>query len=584
MPQTTRLSTGSSEKGVSKLADHIDDKELEELNEIYRRKMEAQKTSEPKKNKHDKAVKPAKSEDTHSVKKEKQIKVKPEKQDREEKSQPDNKPLTEDERKKKLAVKINIGVCTAFFAVVTVGLLVLPRPTVSESEKRNLATFPKFTWDAYWSGDYTSDISYFFNDTVPFRDTFKAIGAGFRSLFGFTIDGAEIKGNVSQVNSGPSQTEVTTASTKPITIVTPAPSDTSSDTPESSSSTPESKDNTSSKDNSKDSSEDTSKSDTSSKSDNSSNASKPENVYIAPSDPDAQVLYEEGSQLVYQSGDTIYGAQLYNGNRDNAEDYANTLNTLKTLLPDTNVYSMLALTQNTFITPAELEKSKYTELSDSEYISNMLSKDIKVIDTMKALLPHQKENLYFLRDCHWQQLGAYYAAQSFAKTAGVSFAKLSSYDKYEEDCLGSVYAATQYEGLMYEGETFTYYVPKNEYTTDYYDEDYEYQFEYTLMPSSDYNTTAFYSLFMVADSYIKHITTDVDNGRVLVVLKDDYPSAMVPCLTSSFSEIYVIDVRYCNFNVASFCVEHGATDVLVGMTTENALGEIGDTLSYLLNI
>lgn len=104
------------------------------------------------------------------------------------------------------------------------------------------------------------------------------------------------------------------------------------------------------------------------------------------------------------------------------------------------------------------------------------------------------------------------------------------------------------------------------------------------MPRSDYNTTAFYSLFMVADSYIKHITTDADNDRVLVVLKDDYPSAMVPCLTSSFGEIYVIDVRYCNFNVASFCVEKGATDVLVGMTTENALGEIGDTLSYLLNI
>ena len=251
MPQTTRLSIGSSEKGVSKLADHIDDKELEELNEIYRRKMEAQKTSEPKKNKRDKAVKPAKSEDTHSAKKEKQIKVKPEKQDREEKSQQDNKPMSADERKKKLGVKINIGVCTAFFAVVAVGLLVLPRPTVSESEKRNLATFPKFTWDAYLSGDYTNDISYFFNDTVPFRDTFKAIGAGFRSLFGFTVDGAEIKGTVSQVNSGASQTEVTTASTKPIAIVTPAPSDTSSNAPESSNSAPESKAETSSNDSSK---------------------------------------------------------------------------------------------------------------------------------------------------------------------------------------------------------------------------------------------------------------------------------------------------------------------------------------------
>lgn len=577
------------------MSDHIDDKELEELNEIYRRKMEAQKSHEPKKAKHDKPARDVKSENTHSekslndkkagisaksekpAKTEKQIKVKPEKQDKEEKAQQESKPLTDDERKKKLALRINIGVCTVFFAVVAVGLLVLPRPTVSESEKRNLATFPQFTWDAYWSGKYTENISYFFNDTVPFRDTFKSIGAGFRSLFGFTVDGAEIKGTVSQVNSGSSQTEVTTASTKPIVIVTPAPSDTSSDAPES-------KDETSSKDNSNDSKADTSKAETSSKPDESSNSSKPENVYIAPSDPDAQVLYEEGSQLVYQSGDTIYGAQLYNGNRDNAEDYANTLNTLKTLLPDTNVYSMLALTQNTFITPAELEKTKYTELSDSEYISNMLDKNIKVIDTMNALLPHQKENLFFLRDCHWQQLGAYYAAQSFAKSAGVNFAKLSDYDKYEEDCLGSVYAATQYEGLMYEGETFTYYVPKNEYTTEYYNEDYEYQFEYPLMPRSDYNTTAFYSLFMVADSYIKHITTDANNDRVLVVLKDDYPSAMIPCLTSSFSEIYVIDVRYCNFNVADFCVEKGATDVLVGMTTENALGEIGDTLSYLLNI
>lgn len=572
------------------MSDHIDDKELEELNEIYRRKMEAQKSHESKKAKHEKSDKIVKNENTHSEKglndkktvisaksekparTEKQIKVKPEKQDKEEKAQQESKPLTDDERKKKLALRINIGVCTVFFAVVAVGLLVLPRPTVSESEKRNLATFPKFTWDTYWNGDYTEDISYFFNDTVPFRDTFKSIGAGFRSLFGFSINGAEIKGSVSQVNSGSSQTEVTTASTKPIAIVTPAPSDTSSDAPES-------KDETSSKDNSNDSKADTSKAETSSKPDESNNSSKPENVYIAPSDPDAQVLYEEGSQLVYQSGDTIYGAQLYNGNRDNAEDYANTLNTLKTLLPYANVYSMLALTQNTFITPAELEKTKYTELSDSEYISNMLDKNIKVIDTMNALLPHQKENLFFLRDCHWQQLGAYYAAQSFAKSAGVNFAKLSDYDKYEEDCLGSVYAATQYEGLMYEGETFTYYVPKNEYTTDYYNEDYEYQFEYPLMPRSDYNTTAFYSLFMVADSYIKHITTDVNNDRVLVVLKDDYPSAMIPCLTSSFSEIYVIDVRYCNFNVADFCVEKGATDVLVGMTTENALGEIGDTLS-----
>ena len=71
------------------------------------------------------------------------------------------------------------------FAITAICLIVLPRPTVSETEKRKLATFPDFTWKAYWSGDYAEDISYYFNDTVPFRDTFKSIGATFRSLFGY---------------------------------------------------------------------------------------------------------------------------------------------------------------------------------------------------------------------------------------------------------------------------------------------------------------------------------------------------------------------------------------------------------------
>ena len=131
------------------MSDHIDDKELEELNEIYRRKMESQKSHEPKKAKHEKPVRAAKSEDTHSVKatkgkkiseSTKQIRVKPEKQDNEDKVQPESS--SDSERKKKLAVRINIGVCTAFFAAVAIGLLVLPRPTISEAEKRNLATFP----------------------------------------------------------------------------------------------------------------------------------------------------------------------------------------------------------------------------------------------------------------------------------------------------------------------------------------------------------------------------------------------------------------------------------------------------------
>ncbi len=598
------------------MADYINDKELEEINEIYRQKLEAQKHKKSDKKPKREKTKPDENEDREeripdkkSDKSEKKDKPeendKPAKTDntrhidvsksadaensekRKKRKDPDKKPVPEktsdskDDKTKRLGYKINIGVCATFFAVVVVCLLVLPRPTVSESEKRELAKFPEFSWGDYWSGKYTSDISNFFNDTVPFRDEFKQLGANFRTLFGFSLNGATLSGDIQNVNSGSSQTEVTTQSTKPIAIVTPAPS-TDSNTPDSDA--PASSDNSDNSDNSK-------PADTASGSSDNSDSSAPESdtsgsqlQFTAPSDPDAEIIYEEGTQLVYRSNGTLYAGALYNGRRDYAEDYAASLNSLCEQLPGVNLYSMTALTQNTFITPSELNTGTYTERADTQYIANMLSGDIKVIDTMEALLPHKDEDIFFLRDCHWQQLGAYYAAESLAKAAGVPFADLSSYEKYEEDCLGSVYINTKYDGLMYEGETFTYYVPQNDFSTEYYNSAYEYQFDYPLMPQSDYKASSFYSLFMVADSYIKHITTDVGNGRVLVVVKDDYPSAMVPCLTSSFEEIYVIDARYCDFNLVDFCQEKGATDVFVGMTVENALSDFGTYLDYIMNL
>lgn len=535
------------------MADHIKDSELNELNAIYEQKLKAQKKGRSKSAKSVKST-----EKASDIKKAAS-------------SNHDKNNAAED-KNKTLAQKINIGVCASFFAIVIVCLLVLPRPTVSETEKRELAKFPEFSWDAYWSGKYTADISNFFNDTVPFRDELKQMGAVFRSMFGFTLDGADFSGEINNINSG-SQTEVTTQSTKPIEIVIPKPSES---------------DNSSAPGESGNSSSDTPQSSDTNSGGTSSDTPKPSEA-LPPSNPDTQTLYQDGSMIVYSAGDTIYAGTLYYGDRQYAKDYANAVNSVKKNLPGVNVYSMTALTQNTFITPRELSDRKYdyTEQSDAAYLRNMLDSDIKVIDTFDLLAPHANEDIFFLRDPRWQQLGAYYAAQGFAKAAGVDFAKLSDYRMDDSRAaLSIIYALTDYEGLMYEGETFTYYVPQNEYKMDLYDSDYSLVIEdYPLMSEADFAPSSFYSLFMGADSNIKHITTDTDNGRVLVVLKDDYPSAMIPCLTSSFEEIYVIDVRYCNFNPIIFAKEHGATDVLIGMTVESALGgEAGTAFEELISL
>ena len=541
-------------------------KELEEIEKIYREKQSQQA-----------AAQSVKSEKKPKLIKVSNNNVKPtgkrtsDKDTASKKVKPSTKnPAPDkDNAEQKLVQKINIGVCTGIFAVVAICLLVLPRPTISEAENRTLATFPKFTWESYWSGKYTEEISHYFNDTIPMRDELKQFGANFRSLFGFSLDGVTLSGDINKVESNANQTEVTTQSTKPIVIVTPPPASDNESTPApESSDVPQDSGSSSSEESSAPAPEET----------------RPVGGFVTPTDPNVEVLYQDGNQIVYNSRGTLYASVLYNGKRSYAEDYAAAINSLAAQLPSMNVYSMTALTQNTFFTPVELNNGTYTEQADASYLKNKLDKNIKVVDTLNVLTPHIEEGIFFLRDCHWQQLGAYYAAKELARLAEVPFATLDNYRKAEEDCLGSVYANTSYEGLMYEGETFTYYVPQNDYTVDYYNSDMEFQFEYPLMPESDYRSSSFYSLFMVADNYVKHIKTDVDNDRVLVVIKDDYPSAMVPCLTSSFEEIYVVDVRYCNFNIVNFCIEKGATDVFVGMTTESALTNVGTYLPYIMSI
>ena len=44
-----------------------------------------------------------------------------------------------------------------------------PRSTVSELEKRELATFPEFTWERLADGSFTSDVSTWFSDSEHYR-------------------------------------------------------------------------------------------------------------------------------------------------------------------------------------------------------------------------------------------------------------------------------------------------------------------------------------------------------------------------------------------------------------------------------
>ena len=79
---------------------------------------------------------------------------------------------------------ITVLVLGGLLALTALFLLVFPRSTVSEVEKRTLTPFPKFSFASYFSGEFTSGVASHYDDTVPWRDSFKNAGNRFKALFG----------------------------------------------------------------------------------------------------------------------------------------------------------------------------------------------------------------------------------------------------------------------------------------------------------------------------------------------------------------------------------------------------------------
>ena len=93
------------------------------------------------------------------------------------------------DRSKTLGVLIPVLIlCLGFL----VGLLWFLRPTVSETEKRELTKFPKFTTEDFLSGKWTDSISVWYADTFPGREGLIGAYHSIQSLFGIRTEQFEL--------------------------------------------------------------------------------------------------------------------------------------------------------------------------------------------------------------------------------------------------------------------------------------------------------------------------------------------------------------------------------------------------------
>lgn len=281
-----------------------------------------------------------------------------------------------------------------------------------------------------------------------------------------------------------------------------------------------------------------------------------------------------GSILVLDGGQ---GIMLYGMDYDVGRSHAAAINKYKERLGgEVNVFSMIVPTQLSFYLP-----ERYSQLSDDEtaHIADINENlyGIIPIDMFSALKDHISEEIYYRTDHHWTQLGAYYAAKSFAETALVPFDDLSAYEKHEKNgYLGSFYGGSnEHPEIKNNPETFVWYIPKREVTTEYYDQKGENGCEgsYFFEPD-DFNVPSQWLFtYMSGDGNIVHVNTGLDSGRRLMILKDSYADSFAPCLFGSFDDIWIADIRFCDISAVEFAKNKGITDMLFCCSAYSAAGD-----------
>lgn len=448
---------------------------------------------------------------------------------------------------KKFAVA-NIAATGAVVLGLVVFQYAFPRSTASEIEKRPLTEFPEFSFESFLSGEYTSQISKYFNDTVPFRDDIKKMSANISALKGVAYNNATVIGNPVKITEEPEEEPVIVTTTEtPVTT-----SGAGTDTPPEQSTTPA-----------------------------PTTTEKPDVTTEKNVNEIADGVITNG-QIVAKIDGHYRGISLFSGGKGTT--YANAVNSFKEALGDTvSVYSMVVPTSGEYYTPSNFDEYNASQYKSLASIESLLSDDVISVEfaAYDLLKEHKNEEIYTRTDHHWQPLGAYYAAKAFASAAGVPFADISTMEVHTiKDFMGSMYSFTSSADLLNDPEDFVYYVPKNSYDTTYYSTSFGDSFTAPFFLES-WGING-YSLFMGGDAKIVKITTDMNNGRRLLVFKDSYGNAEIPFYFNSFEEIYVCDIRYFDLNAIDFIRQNGVTDLLFTMCSFSAVGTNAEKMPELI--
>lgn len=306
-------------------------------------------------------------------------------------------------------------------------------------------------------------------------------------------------------------------------------------------------------------------------------------LLFASSVPTQPVRKTKSGIIIIGRGDSVRAVSAFGGSYDRGADYAAAVNEYRrTFSPGVNVYCMTIPTAIAFYCPSEAEQWTQDQASAVQNLYGCLADSVVAINLFDTLSEHSSEPIYSRTDHHWAPLGAYYAAQAFARTAGVPFADLSSYDEHiVRQYVGTMFRFSRDVSVRNAPEDFVYYTPRDvDYKTTYV----RYQLsknrksvvsespaeEGPFFYGYDDGSSSAYLTFMHGDDNTTVVSTSTHNGRRLLLLKDSFGNALPGFLFHSFEQICVVDCRYFTQNIVDFANRYDITDILFANNISHA--------------
>lgn len=287
-----------------------------------------------------------------------------------------------------------------------------------------------------------------------------------------------------------------------------------------------------------------------------------------PPEKDVSGLPVEKLDSMLRVGDSGY--EYYSFVEDTANKYITMVAKAgEELKGSATLYDMVIPTSMDILLPEDFLQS--VETSDQkkaiDYIYGSINKmnpDVKTVSIFDTLKMHNNEYIYFRTDHHWTQLGAYYAYEQLMKDMGKTPVPLSDFEKKEYDgFLGSFYSSDS--ALAENPDTVEAYIPKADVTLNITQQDGTPLNDWALIEDGDaYDAGNKYLIFVGGDQPYEEITNnDLTDGSSCVVVKESFGNALIPFLVNHYQNIYVVDYRYYEGNIADLAKEKGAKDVIM---------------------